>query len=416
MSYTVIGLVGQFAWVMENMYFNVYLYNTISTDPSYIALMVSFSAVTATVTTLFMGVLSDKIGKRKIFISIGYILWGASTLSFGFINADNMAKLFPAANSVTLAAVLVVVMDCIMTFLGSTANDAAFNAYITDTTDNTNRAKAESVLSALPLISMLIIFGLFDGLTQKGEWQKFFMIFGVTVSIAGFLSIVLIKDENVQRKDINYLSQIIYGFKPCVIKEHGFLYTALISFCVFSVAIQVFFPYLIIYIQNYLKIDNYAIILGIVLIVASVVSVVSGRYIDKIGKMNCIFPSVAVFTAGLLAMFAARGNVFVIIAGCVMMSGYMVVNTILSATVRDLTPTDKVGLFQGIRMIFAVLIPMITGPFIGASVIKNSAYTYVEFGISKNVPTPNIFIAAAAVALVSMIPIGILKKQNKGEM
>ena len=28
-----IGLFGQFAWTIENMYFNVFLYNTISTDP-----------------------------------------------------------------------------------------------------------------------------------------------------------------------------------------------------------------------------------------------------------------------------------------------------------------------------------------------------------------------------------------------
>ena len=29
-----VGLSGQFAWTLENMYFNVFLYNTISTNPS----------------------------------------------------------------------------------------------------------------------------------------------------------------------------------------------------------------------------------------------------------------------------------------------------------------------------------------------------------------------------------------------
>ena len=37
------------------MYFNVFLYNTISGDTSMIAAMVAWSAVTATVTTLVMG-------------------------------------------------------------------------------------------------------------------------------------------------------------------------------------------------------------------------------------------------------------------------------------------------------------------------------------------------------------------------
>ena len=52
-----IGLVGQFAWTIENMYFNVFLYNTISTDPGYISAMVGWSAAAATLTTLLMGAL-----------------------------------------------------------------------------------------------------------------------------------------------------------------------------------------------------------------------------------------------------------------------------------------------------------------------------------------------------------------------
>ena len=33
LTLVLVGLVGQCAWTIENMYFNVYLYNTISTDP-----------------------------------------------------------------------------------------------------------------------------------------------------------------------------------------------------------------------------------------------------------------------------------------------------------------------------------------------------------------------------------------------
>ena len=76
-----------------------------------------------------------------------------------------------------------------MTFFGSTANDAAFNAYVTDSTDATNRGRAESVLAILPLISMLVIFGLFDGLTQQGKWKEFFGIFGAAVSVVGVIAV-----------------------------------------------------------------------------------------------------------------------------------------------------------------------------------------------------------------------------------
>ena len=64
LSLILVGLFGQFAWTIENMYFNVFLYNTITTDPGYIASMVGWSAAAATVTTLLMGALSDRLGKR----------------------------------------------------------------------------------------------------------------------------------------------------------------------------------------------------------------------------------------------------------------------------------------------------------------------------------------------------------------
>ena len=408
-----VGLVGQFAWTIENMYFNVYLYNTISTDPDYIAAMVGWSAAAATLTALLMGALSDRVGKRRIFIAGGYILWGASTAAFGLVTVENAAKLFPAASAVSAAAVMIVVLDCVMTFFGSTANDAAFNAWLTDATDESNRGRAESVIATLPLISMLVIFGAFDGLTQQGRWSKFFLIFGVLVSATGVVSLFLVKDEpGLQPRRDRYFANLVYGLRPSVIAKNPLLYLALLAFAVFSVAVQVFFPYLIIYIQNFLGITDYAIVLGVVLIVASLVSVLSGKLIDRMGKLRFTIPAAAVMFAGLVAMYFARGQVAVIIAGCVMMSGYMLVTASLSGKVRDLTPPDKAGHFQGIRMLFAVLLPMVIGPAIGSAVIKGGDLTYVELGVVKTVPTPAIFLAAAVVLLLTLIPVFILKRRE----
>ena len=113
-----IGLFGQFAWTIENMYFNVFLYNTISTDPGYIAAMVGWSAAAATVTTLLVGALSDRVGKRKAFICAGYILWGLSTAAFGYITPENGGGFSPRRTRLRPRAVMVVVLDCVMTFFG----------------------------------------------------------------------------------------------------------------------------------------------------------------------------------------------------------------------------------------------------------------------------------------------------------
>lgn len=414
-SFLLIGLVGQFAWTIENMYFNVFLYNTISTDPNNIAVMVAASAIVATLTTLLMGALSDKLGQRKVFIYGGYILWGLSTMAFGFISVENIALWFPAVDAVATAAAILIAMDCMMTFFGSTANDAAFNAHITDVTNRENRGKAESVLAVLPLISMLIIFGAFDSMTQQGHWKEFFTIFGTIVTLTGMLSILLLKDKKIEKKDSFYFKNLIYGFKPAVMRENPLLYLALFALGLFSVAVQIFFPYFIIYIQNYLKIDAYAIVLSIVLIIASLVSVIGGNFIDKVGKTKFVMPAAAVMLVGLIGMFFARPMAAVVIAGTIMMSGYMLVIASLSATVRDYTPVDKVGHFQGIRMIFAVLLPMVIGPFIGAAVIKNSNSTYMDLGVVKNVPTPSIFLASAVVLLFVAIPTFLLKRRERNE-
>ena len=61
------SLMGQIAWTVENMYLNVFIYKMFNASAAQISLMVGASAVSATLTTIFIGALSDKIGKRKIF-------------------------------------------------------------------------------------------------------------------------------------------------------------------------------------------------------------------------------------------------------------------------------------------------------------------------------------------------------------
>ena len=67
----IFSLIGQVAWVVENMYFNVFIYKMFNASAQAISAMVSASAVAATVTTLLIGALSDKLGKRKFFICGG---------------------------------------------------------------------------------------------------------------------------------------------------------------------------------------------------------------------------------------------------------------------------------------------------------------------------------------------------------
>lgn len=422
-TFIIFGLIGQIAWTIENMYLNVFIYKTVTYNPDAIAIMVAASAVVATVATLAMGALSDKLGKRKIFMTVGYIIWGLSIMTFGFITKEGVGKIFPNVNVIAMTVAIIVIMDCVMTFIGSTSNDAAFNAWVTDVTVPSNRGKAEGVLATMPLISMLIVFGLLDSFTQNGKWKEFFIIIGITVVVSGIAGLFLIKDKFVKKENSHYFKDLLYGFKPSTIKENKLLYIILTAVCVLGIAQQVFLPYFIIYFEFYLGITDYAILLGAVLLFASIASVIMGRLVDKFGKQKFLLIATLLYIIGMFILFVLGKTIkdnrmltimLTAVFGTMMMGSYLLGMIILNSATRDLIPKQHVGLFSGIRMIFFVLVPMVIGPFIGSTIIKNSSMTYTdEFGVIQSTPIPEIFLGGAIVGILSLIPIFIILRSLK---
>ena len=87
------GLAGQIAWCIENMFLNLYVYRTITTDLKIVSAMVASSAIVATLTAIVMGWVTDRVGKRRPFMCYGYILWGISVMIFSLFSADRMPTL-----------------------------------------------------------------------------------------------------------------------------------------------------------------------------------------------------------------------------------------------------------------------------------------------------------------------------------
>ena len=223
----IFSLTGQIAWVVENMYFNVFIYKMFRASASDIALMVTASAIAATLTTILMGALSDRIGKRKIFMCAGYIAWGISIISFALIRTDVISSLFGmVTGAATVGITLTIIMDCVMTFFGSTANDAAYNAWLTDSTDATNRGAAEGINSMMPLISILVVFAgilcfFFEGIST-GKWLGDLLALLSGIFYAGVFML-----NSFEKGDA--LSSVLFGqlacgifLSPLVLKETDF--------------------------------------------------------------------------------------------------------------------------------------------------------------------------------------------------
>ena len=152
-----LSLMGQVAWAVENNFFNLFIQDAFGASLSDVALMVSASAITATATTLLAGVWSDRVGRRKVFVVVGTLLWGVSICAFAVLQNISQALARDAAAAAALGITLTITFDCIMTFFGSLANDSAFNAWMTDITDDTNRGKVEGVNSSMPSNAGLVM-------------------------------------------------------------------------------------------------------------------------------------------------------------------------------------------------------------------------------------------------------------------
>lgn len=418
---TIFSLIGQVAWVVENMYFNVFIYKMFHASASDISLMVAASAISATLTTIFIGAFSDKIGKRKIFICGGYMLWGISIWSFSLIRTDVIEKMIPMTVSAASVGVsLVIIMDCVMTFFGSAANDACFNAWLTDTTDDTNRGAAEGINAMMPLVAILVVFGGFMSfnLDLPDSWTLIYQIIGTVVFILGLLGIFLIKDAPVDTsQNQNYFGNIFYGFRPSIIAENKLFYIILGAFAVFSISIQIFMPYLILYYEVSLGMKDYVLIMAPAIIIAAIVTALYGRVYDKCGFKKAIIPAISTLMLGYVVLFFFKQTPLVFIGSLLMMSGYLMGMAIFGAVIRDYTPSNRSGMFQGLRIVGQVLIPGIIGPWIGSLVLKNAKTIVNSDGTTSFIPNTNIFLAAFIAMCVTWLILALIFKftANKKE-
>ncbi len=426
----IFSLTGQIAWVVENMYFNVFIYNMFNADAGAIALMVEASAVAATLTTVFIGALSDRLQKRRIFMCAGYIAWGVSILAFALVRIDVISAVFGAsANAAAIAVTAVIILDCVMTFFGSSANDAAFNAWLTDRTDPTNRGSAEGVNSMMPLLAILAVFGGFMSFDLKSpsSWTWIYIIIGSAVLIIGVVGFFIVEDAPAKQPDgIVYFQTIVYGFRPSVIRKNKKLYLTLIGFVVFGISIQIFMPYLIIYYERTLEMSDYVLIMAPAIVIAAAVTVFYGRLIDRFGFRGTVFPSLGMLACGYILLFLFPGVVHVggtamkipvFIGSLLMMSGYLTGMAVFGANIRNETPESMAGRFQGLRIIGQVLIPGVVGPAIGAAVLKNAETITNSDGTTSFLPSNMIFLAAliTVAALCAGLAVLFLIQGRAGE-
>ena len=445
LSIVIFGLMGQIAWMVENMYFSTYIQKQITTNSWATSATVAASAVVAALVTIFGGVLSDRLGKRKVFISWGYIVWGLVTASFAFFGNKHFEE-----KDVVMMVTIFVIMDCVMTVFGSLSNDAAFSSWVTDVTDITNRGFVDVILSIMPVAALMIIFVGFNNLTvvQEGEetahWTLFFIILGGMTALAGVLGLFLLKDSPKLKPDRSgkYMQEVVYGFTPKNIKKHKMIYVCLIGMMLSGLAMQLWQPYMIMILQYTLGFDvaggGFVVPLAAVILLSAAMAVVGGKLMDKFGKDKFFYPVAAAGVVGgilvYLIKFVNNNMVWVyilfILGGTLVESASLLAAGLFNATARDYTPAEKAGCFQGVRIIIFVTLPMIIASIVCPFIIKGFGPVLNQFGVAPangyfaipqvpdgyeigdNVYPFELFLFAAIVAALMFIPTYFVQREN----
>ncbi|MBQ2091614.1 MAG: MFS transporter [Clostridia bacterium] len=418
-----LGLVGQICWNMENQWFNTFVYAKIAKDPSIITGMLSFSALATTFSTFFFGTLSDRLGKRRLFISLGYILWGIFTIVFGLTQ-------YISKEAYVFLGVMVVLADTVMSFFGSMGNDSGFSTWCNDIMTKENRGGLGAALAILPIVGTVVgtvVGGFLVG--ENDNYMRLFVAIGSFVIFFGLLSMVMLNkgDDVTPNKDGTFWHQFfsVFNFKEF------FRYRELVlvhcGLSLFFIGFNVYFAYLGNYLIYYLGYtpDMMGIIEAVPLLLSALVTIPVGMLIKKekhpyiticavlVNAIGCIlihFVDVSAIDSTKIFNPHVWAGVFVV------GMGYIALLQTLRVWTFQLYPEDRRGQFEGIWIVFFVLIPMIGGSIIGERVVKSSGEQFLDAasGQMQYIPNGNIFLVGGIVCLLSIIPFVLTIKHRKG--
>ena len=399
-----LAFTGQIAWAVENSWFNTFVYDLITPDPRPVAWMTAASAITATLTTLLMGTLSDRArgprGRRKPFILFGYILWGLSTILFPTVAYIKIAG---------LAVTMVIIADSIMTFFGSTANDAAFNAWTADIASTSIRGRIEGVLNLAVFLAQIVAMVAAGALIDKFGYFLFFYVLGGIVMLSGVTAGVVLQDAPAPAEPPghSFLADFADLFRWETVRRNRTLFLLLLFIMISSIGSQVAMPYLIVYLENFIGMTKteFSIVGGTVLLGSALVAIPFGLLVDRWDRRRILVLGVIVSAIGGVAFSFMRDLATIAVAGFFWQAFSVAIMVASVAWLKDLLPEESRGRFLGMRMIFWIAIPMVVGPLIGSSLIQTYGLPVVSNGQAGFVPVPVIFQVGSLIGLLALIPL-----------
>ena len=423
-----LGIAGQICWNIENQWFNTFVYAKIAKDPTIISWMVAISATATTISTFIFGCVSDRQGKRKSLVAVGYILWGIFTIAFGLTQYITGGQLTNDGKLIMVAGFAIVAADAIMSFFGSMGNDIGFNAWINDHMNDKNRGQLGAALATQPVIGTIagtVIGGMLVG--ADDNYMRLFLVMGIAVIAFGFYALFAMKDSPDLKPSVRgtFKEQFFSILDVKSYMKHRELVWVNFSLAMYFIAFNMYFTHLGNYMIYYLGFaaDMMGYIEGIALVAAMLLCIPATNLLnDDKAPLLCNLSVIVTFVGVMiLGIFIRPENVNpatlwnpVLLIGVFFVGvGYVLFLQSITVWGKQLYPEDSRGQFEGIRIIFFVLIPMIVAPLFSNPIIKRSGEFVDENGFTEYLPTYAIFLAGAVAVLLTFIPLYLASKAKK---
>ena len=415
------GLIGQIGWNVEGTWLNTFVYDKIDKNPSIITPMLIAGAVAGTASIYVFGTLSDKSGKRRNFISWGYVIWGI--LMMLFATTQIMAK-----NYLSFTIVCVVIGDMLISFFGSMSTDVGYGTWLTDIMNDENRGQIGAAIAVQSVLGSLlgnIINSKLIG--HSNNYTRLFIVIGCTLFVFGMLSTYAFnRADDVKIYQNKFKPQVKDNFTLMNLLKNKELLFIYITIAVFFTGFNTYFPHLGNYLIFHLgySAEEMGIIEAIPLVLAMVVTIPVSKYINN---NKFIEVSLIAVVAGLLGMsfmypiipdsinremiFDSRLFLGIFLIG----SSYVIMLQATKTWTKKLAPENSKGRFEVFFGIAFAIIPMIFGSTVGENIVKISGENILNevTGRTEYIPNGNIFLIGVMISTLSILPVIFIKIFNK---
>lgn len=415
-----ISFVATMGSAIENSWFNTFVFDSITPQPQAVAWMVSGSAITAALAAIIFGAISDRyrgrMGRRKIFILIGLPVAGLFTILF---------PLGAWMKSTEMAVAFVVAADCLMMVGFGAAYDGVLSGYITDITTVNNRGRVQGILQIVGGVGTLVT-SVIAGITiDKFGYQALFTCIGVAMILVGISGGLMLQDQPVARTEEDehrkpLLSEILENFRWNNIVANKNLFALLIAVLIWGSGWYAATPYLLVYAMRYLgfSASQLGLAQAVPLIAGMLLAIPAGSLSDKWGRKKTSILLLIIMTISpvILGLVKPGASLTTLVLTLILLMAPMTAWYInYKSWARDLFPEGKKAQFAGLTVVFVITLPMIIGSNIGSFVISTFGTPIVVNGEAGFAPTPILLYSTAAITLLSIIPILLIKQDRQAK-